>query len=144
LMIDLDHFKPVNDTYGHQVGDLVLKAVASTMHHILKESDVLARYGGEEFVVVLPRTGTVEAAGVAERLRQAVADLSLRKLATLAPDRMTISLGVATYPTHAITAEDLIRAADEALYQAKSRGRNRIVCTTIEAPAAPRPSHEEG
>lgn len=144
LMIDLDHFKRVNDTYGHQVGDLVLKAVASTMHRILKESDVLARYGGEEFVVVLPRTGTVEAAGVAERLRLAVEDLSLRKLATVAPDHITISLGVATYPTHAITVEDLIRTADEALYQAKSLGRNRIVCTTIEAPVAPRPSHEEG
>ena len=114
------------------------------MHRILKESDVLARYGGEEFVVVLPRTGTVEAAGVAERLRLAVEDLSLRKLATVAPDHITISLGVATYPTHAITVEDLIRTADEALYQAKSLGRNRIVCTTIEAPVAPRPSHEEG
>ena len=144
LMIDLDHFKFVNDTYGHQVGDLVLKSVVSTMHRILKESDVLARYGGEEFVVVLPRTGTVEAAGVAERLRLAVADLSLRKLAPLAPDHITISLGVATYPTHAITVENLIRTADEALYQAKSLGANRVVCTTTEAPAGPRPLHEEG
>lgn len=143
LILDLDHFKHVNDTYGHQVGDVVLKTVASTLHRVMKESDVLARYGGEEFVAVLPRTGAVEAAGVAERLRVEIADLSLRYLAPSAPDHITISLGVATYPTHARTVKDLIRAADEALYQAKSLGRNRVVCTTAEAAVFPQPSKEE-
>jgi diguanylate cyclase (GGDEF)-like protein len=128
MVIDLDHFKKVNDTYGHQVGDLVLKTVAQTLHRTLKESDVLARYGGEEFVVVLPRTDTAGAVAVAERLRIAVAGLSLRKLAPVAPERVTISVGVATYPIHATTVAELIRTADEALYQSKSQGRNRVTC----------------
>jgi diguanylate cyclase (GGDEF)-like protein len=128
MVIDLDHFKKVNDTYGHQVGDLVLKTVAQTLHRTLKESDVLARYGGEEFVVVLPRTDTVGAVAVGERLRAAVAGLMLRKLAPAAPERVTISIGVATYPVHAATVAELIHAADEALYQSKSEGRNRVTC----------------
>jgi diguanylate cyclase (GGDEF)-like protein len=134
LMMDLDHFKNVNDTYGHQVGDLVLKTVASTMHRALKESDVLARYGGEEFMAVLPRTDSGGAVVVAERLRVAVADLSLRRLAPAAPDHVTISIGVATYPTHAKTVQELIRIADGALYQAKSFGRNRVVCPPDRSP----------
>ncbi len=128
LVIDLDHFKKVNDTYGHQVGDLVLKTVAQTLHRTLKESDVLARYGGEEFVVVLPRTDSAGAVAVAERLRVAVTGLTLRKLAPAAPDRVTISVGVACCPIHATTVADLIHAADEALYQSKSLGRNRVTC----------------
>jgi len=128
LMIDLDHFKLVNDTYGHPVGDEVLKAVASTLHRNLKESDVLARYGGEEFTVILPRTDSTSAAIVAERLRSAIANLSFCKLAPSVPDRVTISIGVAAYPSHARTVSELIRCADEALYQAKSLGRNRVVC----------------
>lgn len=128
LVIDLDHFKKINDTYGHQVGDLVLKTIAQTLHRTLKESDVLARYGGEEFIVVLPRTDTAGAVAVAERLRTAVAGLSLRKLAPVAPERVTISVGVATYPVHATTVSELIHAADEALYQSKSQGRNRVTC----------------
>ena len=128
MVIDLDHFKKVNDTYGHQVGDMVLKTVAQTLHRTLKESDVLARYGGEEFVVVLPRTDTAGAVAVGERLRVAVAGLSLRKLAPVAPERVTISIGVASYPVHATTVTELIRAADEALYQSKSQGRNRVTC----------------
>jgi diguanylate cyclase (GGDEF)-like protein len=128
LVIDLDHFKQVNDTYGHQVGDMVLKSVAQALHRTLKESDVLARYGGEEFVIVLPRTEAAGAVAVAERLRVNVAGLSLRKLAPAAPERVTISVGVAAYPVHATTVVDLIRIADEALYQSKSQGRNRVTC----------------
>ena len=128
LMIDLDHFKQVNDAFGHQVGDEVLKAIASTLHRSLKDTDVLARYGGEEFTAVLPRTDTATAAIVAERLRAAVAEMSFRRLAPAAPDRLTISIGVATYPSHARTVPELLRCADEALYQAKALGRNRVVC----------------
>ncbi|MFQ5992733.1 MAG: diguanylate cyclase [Nitrospiraceae bacterium] len=128
LVIDLDHFKRVNDVFGHPVGDLALKSVATTLHRTLKASDVLARYGGDEFVVVLPRTDTNGAIAVAERLRVAVAGLSLRTLAPAAPDHVTISVGVATYPSHALSIPELIRAADRALYQAKSFGRNRVVC----------------
>jgi diguanylate cyclase (GGDEF)-like protein len=136
LVIDLDHFKKINDTYGHQVGDLVLKAIAQTLHRTLKESDVLARYGGEEFIVVLPQTDTVGAVAVGERLRTAVAGLSLRKLAPVAPERVTISIGIATYPAHASTVAELIHAADEALYQSKSQGRNRVTCAPDSLEAA--------
>ncbi|MBM4120839.1 MAG: GGDEF domain-containing protein [Nitrospira sp.] len=128
LVIDLDHFKLVNDTYGHQVGDLVLKTVAQTLHCSLKESDMLARYGGEEFIVVLPRTDSAGAITVGERLRANVAGLMLHKLASAAPERVTISVGVASYPVHATTVAELIHAADEALYQSKSAGRNRVTC----------------
>ena len=128
MVIDLDHFKKVNDTYGHQVGDMVLKTVAQTLHRTLKESDVLARYGGEEFVIVLPRTDAAGAVVVAERLRIAVAGLSLRKLAPAAPERVTISVGVSSCPVHATTVTELIRTADEALYMSKSQGRNRVTC----------------
>ena len=130
MVIDLDHFKKVNDTYGHQVGDLVLKTVAQTLNKTLKDSDVLARYGGEEFVVVLPRTDTVGAVAVAERLRVAVAGLSLRRLAPVAPERVTISVGVASCPVHATTVAELVHAADEALYKSKSEGRNRVTAAS--------------
>jgi diguanylate cyclase (GGDEF)-like protein len=136
LMIDLDHFKAVNDTFGHHVGDIVLKTVASVMHRGLKSSDILVRYGGEEFTVVLPQTDANGATVVAERLRAAVADFSLRRLAPAAPDHITISIGVASYPTHASSVSDLLRIADEALYQAKALGRNRVICAPTSRSAA--------
>lgn len=117
LMVDLDHFKEVNDRHGHQVGDSVLRECAATLRECLRGSDVVARYGGEEFCVLLPDTSARGARLVAERLRQAVAGLS-------APVP-TVSVGVATSEQGG-SAEDLIRHADEALYQAKSAGRNRV------------------
>ncbi|MGH7165407.1 MAG: diguanylate cyclase [Nitrospiraceae bacterium] len=143
LMIDLDHFKLVNDTFGHQVGDIVLKTVAAALHRALKESDTLARYGGEEFVAVLPQTDTGAALAVAERLRVAVEGLSLRKLAPATPDHVTISVGVATYPTQAKTVQELIRLADEALYQAKSLGRNRVVGAPTQVSVGAEPGTEQ-
>lgn len=142
LMIDLDHFKHINDSFGHQVGDLVLKTVASTLHREMKGSDVLARYGGEEFVAVLPQTDTEGAMAVAERLRATAAEIDFRRLAPAAPDRVTISVGVATYPTHAGTSEEIIRKADEALYRAKSLGRNRVVCASDTLPTTFGPPSE--
>lgn len=144
LLLDLDHFKQVNDAHGHPVGDLVLQAIASTLHRSLKDTDILTRYGGEEFIVVLPRTDTQAALLVAERLRAATAGLSLRALAASAPDHVTISIGVATYPSHAASAQELIRAADQALYRAKSLGRNRVACATGNSslPAEPAPEVE--
>lgn len=137
LMIDLDHFKVVNDTFGHHVGDTVLKAIAGAMHRALKSSDILVRYGGEEFTVVLPQTDAQGAMVVAERLRTAVADLSLRRLAPAAPEHITISIGVAAFPTHATTVDDLLRIADEALYRAKALGRNRVLSASSASNTAP-------
>lgn len=126
VMIDIDHFKSINDTYGHQQGDEVLKVLAETLRSQLRDYDLASRFGGEEFAMVLPETDPLHATQVAERIREVVANLKfggvLEKL------KMTVSLGVATYPDDAIKGiEDLIRLADDALYAAKREGRNRVV-----------------
>jgi diguanylate cyclase (GGDEF)-like protein len=125
LMIDLDHFKKVNDTYGHQEGDVVLRSLAELMLCHLRQYDTAARFGGEEFSLILPETDPVEAAGVAERMRKSIAKMAftgeIEKL------QITASIGVATSPNPKINhAEDLLRAADDALYEAKGNGRNRV------------------
>ena len=125
LMIDLDHFKDVNDTYGHQDGDVVLQSLAELLRSHLRQYDTAARFGGEEFSLVLPETAPVEAAGVAERIRTAIGKMkfagNIEKL------QITASIGVATTPNRKIeTVDDLLRAADGALYDAKSNGRNRV------------------
>lgn len=126
VMMDIDHFKQVNDRFGHQNGDLVLVAVASLARKDLRSYDFAARYGGEEFVLTLPETSHEEALHVAERLRLEVEKQAfsgdLREL------RTTISMGVATCPAPGITsADELIKEADDALYRAKEGGRNRVV-----------------
>lgn len=126
VIMDIDHFKRVNDQYGHQNGDLVLSTIARLAREDRRSYDVAVRYGGEEFVLVLPETSHDEATMVAERLREKVLQISfsgeLREL------RVTISMGVATYPaSNLATIEDLIREADAALYRAKQGGRNRVV-----------------
>lgn len=126
--IDLDHFKSVNDTYGHQVGDAVLSRVANILSQQLRERDFIMRYGGEEFVALLPGTGLEQARGVFERLRKAVAKEVHQGEAG---DRFhsTVSIGLAAHMDgnrRAASAVDLVRAADRALYEAKRAGRNRI------------------
>jgi two-component system, cell cycle response regulator len=118
VMVDIDHFKALNDTHGHQAGDEVLRNVAAALSCECRDFDTPARYGGEEFAVVLPGCGPEEAVVIAERLRQAVAAAP-----SVVP--ITASAGVATYPSHAGDADTLVRAADEALYQSKNTGRNR-------------------
>lgn len=125
LMLDLDHFKRINDDYGHQQGDTVLRALAELMKSHLRQYDTAARYGGEEFALVLPETDLVEAAGVAERLRREVAELVFA--GPLNGLSLTTSVGVASTPHKQINhVEDMIRIADEALYSAKESGRNRV------------------
>jgi len=119
---DLDHFKAVNDTYGHQVGDEVLVAVAGILRASSRDIDTPARFGGEEFAVILPETGLEGARVMAERIRLAVADAKIPSL----PTSVTISIGVACYPEHADEFNSLIQTADEALYDAKHQGRNRV------------------
>jgi diguanylate cyclase (GGDEF)-like protein/PAS domain S-box-containing protein len=125
LMIDLDHFKSVNDTYGHEVGDRVLKLVADVVLGNLREIDVMGRIGGEEFAVLLPDTGLSDAVMVAERLREAVSREEV------ASDKgrvsITISIGVAGGSGDPPDLETLLRQADDALYAAKRKGRNRVV-----------------
>jgi diguanylate cyclase (GGDEF)-like protein len=127
ILFDVDHFKDVNDSYGHQVGDKVLAGIAKILGSRLRPTDVCARYGGEEFVLLLPDTDTVGAAVVAERLRQRVADLA-HDIGNGAVLRATVSAGYASIqPGSQATAELLLASADAAMYAAKRAGRNRVV-----------------
>ncbi|HJQ39339.1 MAG TPA: diguanylate cyclase [Thermoanaerobaculia bacterium] len=120
IAFDIDHFKRINDTWGHAAGDLVLQTIARTCRLTLRPSDDIGRTGGEEFLIVLRDTTAAQAADVAERLRTAVEQLEIPSI-----DRVTISLGVAARAQHASLAA-LVREADELLYQAKTSGRNRV------------------
>jgi two-component system cell cycle response regulator len=125
LMIVVDHFKTVNDEYGHAVGDKALRAIADALRSKTRVFDSLARYGGEEFVVVMPGTLTDDAAQAAERLRLAVAETSFAWEAGRNA-RLTVSIGVASSAQQPITPEALLHAADTALYEAKRAGRNQV------------------
>jgi diguanylate cyclase (GGDEF)-like protein len=127
LMLDIDHFKQLNDTYGHHVGDQVLRDMAAVLMKDMREIDTTARYGGEEFVIVLPETNTAGAIQVANRVRRGVEQSKFFAGSPRDIERLTISIGVAIYDQDAQTKRDLIEAADAALYQAKSRGRNQVV-----------------
>ncbi|CAM5215205.1 Sensor domain-containing diguanylate cyclase OS=Lysinibacillus sphaericus OX=1421 GN=LS41612_17235 PE=4 SV=1 [Lysinibacillus sphaericus] len=121
ILLDLDHFKSVNDTYGHAVGDKVLQYLAKKMKAVARENDICCRYGGEEFIILLPNTTVEEAAVVAENLRQQLANSN-----SPCGRPVTLSAGVAEYPKMASTTEALIEAADGALYLAKQAGRNQV------------------
>lgn len=130
IMIDLDNFKQVNDTYGHPVGDQILKQVGACLRKMVRDIDLLARFGGDEFALVL--TETDEAAGekLARRVQQAVEACEL-KLPDGTPLRLTVSMGMATFPTHADSATTLLVAADQALYVAKHSGTGKFVRAPI-------------
>jgi diguanylate cyclase (GGDEF)-like protein len=127
LMIDIDHFKRLNDTYGHHVGDQVLREVASILVKDMREVDTVARYGGEEFVIVLPETSETAALYVSERLRRAVEQAKFFTGSPHPIQHLTISVGVAVYDRDARFKRDLIESSDAALYAAKHEGRNRTI-----------------
>jgi diguanylate cyclase (GGDEF)-like protein len=124
LVIDIDHFKQINDTYGHQAGDEVLQAAAHVFQSNLRQEDILARMGGDEFVVLLPSTEVHVAASVAERMRLAMKSLSISNLQL--PLQITVSMGVAPLTPDILNLDDLLLRADEALYAAKRAGRARV------------------
>ena len=127
IMADIDHFKVLNDTYGHQAGDAVLREVARAMNSERREVDRVYRYGGEEFSVVLPETDWPEAFEVAEKLRRKVSNIQVEVNGEPAPIGTTISMGVASFSRDSIAVEELISSADEALYAAKESGRNKVI-----------------
>jgi diguanylate cyclase (GGDEF)-like protein len=133
MILDIDHFKRINDTYGHPAGDTVLTSVAERVLSNARKVDLTARYGGDEFVILLPDTVAEEALLLAERLHQAVS-VDPVILTDKSSINLTVSIGVATYPTHAATIDELIKRADEALYWIKSHGRNRIRLYSFEIP----------
>lgn len=124
LFIDLDHFKEINDSYGHQAGDACLRAIIDPIHAELRQSDVIGRYGGEEFVVILSSADISAAEPIAERIRNRVADVRVEGYGK--PIRLTCSIGVATSDTLGVWGEHLIARADAAVYDAKRSGRNRV------------------
>jgi diguanylate cyclase (GGDEF)-like protein len=137
LLLDLDHFKQVNDQYGHAAGDQVLASVGAALRRVLRERDFAGRNGGEEFAVLLPDADTTAALEIAERIRSAIAEITLP--GTDVP--VTASIGVAGFPRHASTLDRLERLADAALYVAKRQGRNRVELASTDAPAdSPAPS----
>jgi diguanylate cyclase (GGDEF)-like protein len=127
LMIDIDHFKRLNDEHGHHAGDIVLRDVAAILTHDLREIDIAARFGGEEFVLLLPETDLQGAKLVAQRLRSAVEQATFFTGTMGNTEHITISIGVALFPEEARFKRDLLEASDTALYQAKAQGRNRVV-----------------
>lgn len=127
LITDIDHFKAINDTHGHEGGDDVLRDFARRVRGAVRGADLACRYGGEEFVVVMPDTTSEIAAQVAERLREAVAAAPFRISATGTAAEVTTSVGIATLEADGEGADSLLRRADKALYQAKNNGRNRVV-----------------
>jgi diguanylate cyclase (GGDEF)-like protein len=128
LMLDIDHFKAINDTYGHLVGDRVLRAVAGSIRRVSREGDVLVRYGGEEFLIVVPGAAQADLQELAERMRRAVAATEVHD-----GDRrvsVTASVGGAAYPEHDVSsATELLETADQALYVSKQSGRDRVTVT---------------
>lgn len=126
LMIDLDHFKKINDTYGHPAGDYILKELSNVLSKFVRTVDFVARYGGEEFCVILFETERKDAIRLSERLVKLIDQKKFPAFGNLPELHLTISIGIATYPEDAKTREGLIKKADEALYQAKILGRNRF------------------
>jgi two-component system cell cycle response regulator len=129
MVLDIDHFKKVNDTYGHSVGDIVLKHVVYLLNINLREYDQVGRYGGEEFVILLPSTDQNDAWGVAERIRSAI-----QFQPTVVSDdlqiNLTVSIGIALFDRHRDASQSaFFERADKALYTAKQTGRNRIICS---------------
>lgn len=141
MFLDIDHFKRINDTLGHQAGDTVLREVAMLISSQLRHSDTVCRYGGEEFVVLLPQTRAAEGVEIAERVRRVVANYAFR-MASGTAISITISIGVSVLPAPESELEPdasgnaLVAAADQALYQAKADGRNRVVLAGAEKPQA--------
>jgi diguanylate cyclase (GGDEF)-like protein len=126
VMVDIDQFKKLNDEFGHLLGDEVLRQVSSLFHQQLRKIDVVCRYGGEEFAILLTQTNSQHALGVAEKLRRLVEGWQFPGV----PRTVTLSAGVAAFPDHGTTRDELIRAADAGLYAAKQAGRNRICLAT--------------
>ena len=127
IMLDLDHFKKFNDTHGHLLGDRVLRMAAQVLDENIRKADILARYGGEEFVIILPEIDKAHGRQVAEKLRRAIESATFPKAENQPFGCLTASVGLASFPEDALDGSALLALADQALYEAKARGRNQVV-----------------
>ncbi len=127
VMADIDQFKRLNDEFGHLLGDEVLRQVSSLFHQQLRKIDVVCRYGGEEFAILLTQITTQQAVAIAEKLRRLVESFQFPGV----PRTITISAGIAAFPAHGKTRDEMVRAADSGLYAAKQAGRNRICVASL-------------
>ena len=128
MMVDMDHFKEINDTYGHIVGDSVLAIFAQVVLKCLRKTDIIARYGGDEFIVVLPNTDTETASSVADRIRNEVSETYIPPIDNVVISSIHCSIGISNYPVLCDSKSTLIKTSDLALYMAKRSGRN---CTRV-------------
>jgi len=129
IMMDIDNFKRINDTYGHKSGDQALQSLADFILSCIRSSDTACRFGGDEFVIVMPEATIGLAYERAEKLRQGVQARPMTE--TGMADCLTVSAGISVYPAHGATREELLRSADQALYLAKAQGRNRVVVVQV-------------
>ena len=136
IMMDLDHFKNINDVYGHEIGDRILRHFARTVTSTMRETNLTARYGGEEFIVVLPDTSTQSCALVAERIRKSVMDMEVPSSTEKPLPPITVSIGVASFPENGQTVEEVIQASDKSMYESKRNGRNRVSLSSLHKEAA--------
>jgi diguanylate cyclase (GGDEF)-like protein len=142
-MLDIDHFKRLNDEHGHRVGDVTLQKVASLLQNCIRDGDRIYRYGGEEFVIAFMDANLQEAESLAERLRKATESMPFSGLGAEPVGPVTVSIGLAARPTHGTDMQALIDLADKAMYKAKDAGRNRVVLwsTGADAPESePKPA----
>jgi two-component system cell cycle response regulator len=126
LMIDVDHFKKINDSQGHQTGNIILQEIVSIIKRSVRDVDIVARYGGEEFMVVLPQTSLRNALVIAERMRKGMEESFFTNAQGQRDIKTTISIGVAIYPDGVTSAEQLLDKVDRAMYKAKRDGRNKV------------------
>jgi len=126
MISDLDNFKNYVDTYGHPKGDIILAEVASLINNMMRESDIVCRFGGDEFAYLLPFTSSVEATTLAERIKENVSHYNFLKNAITQSIHLTLSMGIASFPEHGETEQEIISKADNALFFSKNKGKNRI------------------
>ncbi|MFZ6006506.1 MAG: GGDEF domain-containing protein, partial [Nitrospirota bacterium] len=131
MMMDIDYFKQYNDTHGHPQGDILLKIVADIIGDKLRDTDAVGRYGGEEFIALLPETNKEESIAIAERIRNEIENYKFPRAETQPGGRITLSVGVSSYPEDGNSPERVMQSADDALYSAKNMGRNRVVVANV-------------
>jgi diguanylate cyclase (GGDEF)-like protein len=136
FLFDIDHFKNYNDTNGHLAGDKLLRELAAVVNDSVRGDDIFGRFGGEEFLLILPHTNATQAMATAEKIRGLLADHPFPFAERQPLGRISVSGGVAEYPVHGLDAAGLLRAADEALYEAKRTGRNRVLLGKASAGAS--------